>query len=314
VTPEKNSFLRLGVHWIRGKAPLKRLKSWVREFLPGDWKWEEREEFLHQRRHVLRGPYGVKIGFEEEGGRSLEPLLEFPGQACEVIGPACWALLKRFDWRDLNRVDLAFDGWTKDGEKLRPKDLYDMVEADRSSVRSRIDRDCVTMTCRVSGEQTVYFGSRESERFARVYNKREETRLELQLSGRYVQALGVCLWSGCNVKQWAFGVLRDHIDFVEAGESNISRATLQSWWASFVERWERCRVMAAKKVQTLDTCYQWLRSQVSAMLATLVRGSGGSVDFIFDLISEGESRMGARHSQLLCGVEGWSPGGMAATG
>lgn len=84
----------------------------------------------------------------------------------------------------------------------------------------------------------VTIGSRSSEHYLRVYDRRGFTRVELELKGTMARAFRDALLSDETVfKRTSVGILRQFVDFVDAGATtNISRAPLLPAWAAFMSR------------------------------------------------------------------------------
>lgn len=297
--------VRLSMHWLRARESMQFLQAIVRDFLPGDWKWVMVPRSMLFRSKHLVGPHGVRIAFDEDDdGRPVKSILEFPGQACEVVGPRMWHMLCHFHHDCLNRIDVAFDGVKgPDGENLSPRWVAQQLELSHDFIRSRVDREkCeVRMTglC-PDGKKTatVYIGSKSSDRFVRIYDQREETRVELVLQGHYAKQLGDHILRGVDVRKACIGFLRDHVDFVETGRAkNISRADLQAWWGRVVDAWDRIQIPKPVKHVDIEATWHWLGYSVSASIAAVVQAAGGDLSVLDKLVEYGFGRMRPRHRQ-----------------
>lgn len=311
-------YVRLGVHWLEWVvADLERAKRLIRKFFVGDWHWYESPRGLNNRDRRLEGPWGIKIAFDVLADGPGNCYVVVPGQACEVLGVgACCEYLRTVPAQDWRRVDIAFDGWQNEaGEDVSPEWIREGLKAHADFVRSRIDRNtCVWKETGFSGEnQTLYLGSRSSERFVCAYNERGFLRLELRLKGKFAQSFSAHLSAGLSVKKTSFGFLRDHIDFVVPGTSNITRAPLQTWWDRVVCRWDKCKASEAQQVASLDEKYEWLKRGVGATFVACLIACGADlsalegVPVVGGILQAGQERFSARHTQLVASSPGWSP-------
>lgn len=192
--------------------------------------------------------------------------IEIPGSACEAVLPSVFPQLVAFLTENqvrfaIKRVDFAFDG-----VPFSPQDFFDglmsdnlvsLIKRDPSLNNDSIRVDQSPCALRENGEvgtMTVYAGSRSSQRMVRVYNKRGDTRLELEL--RHERAHAVCLdvfahdWD-----EWEYTVkthLRQFIDFKNT-----------DWWAVFVSLAHRAdlKISSARRV-SLSRMEEWFNRQV----------------------------------------------------
>lgn len=162
-------------------------------------------------------------------GRGPHCHLEAKGEALTAAGlPACGEFLAALErayphqWQ-ATRLDLAWDG-----APFTPRQVRAAIEA--GNVRTWANRKTLLWyDAPLDPEQgsTCYLGSRQSERYLRVYNKRGRTRCELELKKDRARAVAYQL-AALPVDQWpAVGLshLRDFVDFVDAAtDSNLGRA------------------------------------------------------------------------------------------
>ena len=136
---------------------------------------------------------------------------ELPGNVCMVIPPE---ILKGFQEilidngiiYNITRIDLAFDRvpFTPDQFRQAIEDDVNRKKFEKPVVRSLAQRESVRWESQLMrlrddgsgyGRDTCYFGSRTSERFLRVYNKRGPTRLEIELKGKRARTIGMIILS-----------------------------------------------------------------------------------------------------------------------
>lgn len=124
--------------------------------------------------------------------------LEVSGQYCQKIAPVMPDVCKAFEGC-FTRLDLAVDMDTP----VTPLEFDEKVNAQRIQTRSKM----VSST-----GQTVYIGSRTSERFARVYRyfpphpRAHLLRAEFQLKGAYANAYADEIAQGVTLSSLASGL------------------------------------------------------------------------------------------------------------
>lgn len=219
-------------------------------------------------------------------------------------------MLKAFGAK-FTRVDLALD----DFEGLLDLDL--MVEKVRvGEFVSRFRRAELREGLFGCAGQTLYFGSRSSGTFARIYDKRSEqiskgvedvpeqwTRVELEFKGQNADAVVSRMLEAGSGAEVALGLLRQYVCFKDAGpDSNKSRWSTCAWWEAFLCYVERCRLGLPKIAQTVESVKQWLYRQVAPSLAFLVEYERGCVDEIYGMLRAGKGRLSPCHRALLQGA------------
>jgi hypothetical protein len=176
------------------------------------------------------------------------------------------------------------------------------------NVVTRIQRPLNPKTGRVKGLErhsnhegdTVDLGSRASERFLRLYDRRGSCRVELELKKRRSVALWRRLVALHDEAAWgmeALAELRAFIDFRERSEGvHVDRCELLPWWAEFCAGAGRLSTVIPRKVPTLDTQEKWLRRGVAGSLALVVAVRGQR--FLDELLKNGQAKNAARPDRL----------------
>jgi DNA relaxase NicK len=279
-------------------------------------------EVCEQRPQGARGyqevwvlPLGVTVyakPLQVEHGPHVH--VEVKGQACQAAG--LLALARYFRclegmfpgyWR-ATRLDLAWDG-----VPFTPGQAFEAAKA--GHVRTWAKRESLGWHDKpLSPDEgsTCELGSRPSERFLRVYDKRGPTRCELELKGERAAAVAAQL-AGLPAREWApvaLGHLRDFVDFVDReSDANLSRAAPLPWWSAFVGRAAKAGLrLVHEVVPTLERSRDWFRRQVGPTLAVLLAADRGSLEGLLGAVDEGRRRWGPRHRLLLAAA------GLAATG
>lgn len=123
---------------------------------------------------------------------------------------------------------------------------------------------------------TLYIGSRTSDRMLRVYNKAVEqnmepgivlTRVELETKGGLAQATASALIDGRVTEQ---EVIASYADFRELDATRTNKRTRCSWWDAILESATKV-VLAGKTalVETVERKLAWVQRSVAPTLALL---------------------------------------------
>jgi DNA relaxase NicK len=264
------------VHWfaITIHQDFERVKSlWSQFFALGLGVLVDKGHGARGYKQISEALQGAKVYYDhvtaKEGQEHCH--IEFPGSACEAVLPSVFPALVDFLTENqvrfsIKRVDFAFDGVPFSPQDfldgLMSGNLVSLIKRDPSLENDSIRVEQSPYRLRENGEvgtMTVYAGSPSSQRMVRVYNKRGDTRLELQL--RDERAHEVCLdvfshaWD-----EWEFIVkthLRQFIDFKNT-----------DWWAVFVSIAHRAdlKISSARRM-SLTKMEEWFNRQVVVALS-----------------------------------------------
>lgn len=194
--------------------------------------------------------------------------IEIPGSACDALNWEGFQAIYEYlngnfpDNFKFTRIDFAFDHLN-----FSPEQALDVFKNDQ--VRSLAKRDSLEViqspfALRDNleiGTSTINFGSRTSERFLRIYNKRGFTRLEFELKGERANIFATDLLKEQNESRWfkiAIGHLRDYIDFDA------------EWWTEFISGNARAyRTLSKPSEVSLQKITHWIEKQVAPALSVL---------------------------------------------
>lgn len=217
---------------------------------------------------IQKGLAGFKLYSEPTLKNGEYFHLEIPGSACDALN---WDYFKAlYDYLDgvfpdkfnFTRLDFAFDYL-----KFTPAQAKEAIL--NNQVRSLAKRDKTNIqespfAKRDDGEigtMTVNFGSRDSQRMIRVYNKRGFTRLEFETKQERADMIAKDLLREQDDSKWfriAVGHLRDFIDFKT------------DWWDDFIQGNARAYRIVTKPVEvSLDSITSWVNKQVTPALSVL---------------------------------------------
>ncbi|MBW7856698.1 MAG: replication initiation factor domain-containing protein [Ignavibacteria bacterium] len=262
-----------------------------------------------------RGMFGYREGFAVGPVRvyhhSEKPemgvCVEVSGSACEELGMV--ALGRLFVGLELraSRLDIALDHCGFTPAQLREEWIRGNVRTlCKVPEGAREDRQWRTCSWDQNAQgDTFSMGSRTSGQFARCYDQRGFTRLELELKGRTAEASALPFFVAVGtadegtVRCTALALVRRFVDFVDASsDENASRRSLLPFWEAFCGSVERARVrLEGQVVATLEEAAGWLRRSVSRTLAVFVDAYGDSG--LRELVDHGRSGWGSRHRAML---------------
>jgi len=305
-TPHAEGVAWMGVHWFAGTT--RRAVSDVFEAVSA---LRDGAPVVEHKRG-MRGGYshsascgGVTVAW---GDNRPDVFVNVPGEPCEELGiPGLAALSVSLELEPSSRLDVAWDTHV-----LTPDTAAAAFVA--GDVVARIDRTVNPETGRMRGIErrsnhegdTVYLGSRTSERFVRFYDRRGPTRVEMELKERRAVELWRRMLALNDEEAWgmeALAELRHFLDFRQMvlGKRSgkpvaVSERPLLAWWAEFVQGAERRSTVLPRKVDKLETMDKWLRQQVAPVLALVVDAYGPEV--VRDLLTVGRPRYQARPDRV----------------
>ena len=162
----------------------------------------------------------------------------------------------------------------------------------------------------VSGRKTghtVYFGSRTSDIFLRVYDKQLERNRKLSATGTHIDnpwvrwelelkndravSVSKMFTSGIPLGAVAVGVLGHYMRMIELDDINRSRCSTYPVWADFMDGISSLKITVPKYEKTMDEKKTWIKRQVMPTLAAVILADGGSLEFVEDNLENGLNRM-----------------------
>lgn len=155
-----------------------------------------------------------------------------------------------------------------------------------------------TSTNKLNG-RTIYFGSRVSSVYMRIYDKGLEqkvdedwTRIELEIKGDSANNLAKLI-NSAPLDIIFFKIINNYFAFVDRTTcSNISRAPLLEFWEMLIKTDESMTVAPKKEEQSIDKTYTWLLKQVSRSLGKIAAADKKTnAGLIEGLIKIGEQKL-----------------------
>lgn len=146
--------------------------------------------------------------------------------------------------------------------------------------------------------ETIYIGSRQSGKMARLYNKAAEqglgadvvwTRCEVEHKGRMAHGAALFLLEGGSIQE----LIVSTVDFRCGADQNVGRRERVDWWASWVGSVKRVSFALRKPEALIEDVVEWVRAQVAPSLALLMMAASNHEGWLFRLIDEGFERLPA---------------------
>lgn len=258
-----------------------------------------RERVVHQKIEVLSG--GSK-------GMGIHTILT--GEACRFYenDDDLTNLIARINFNKgrVRRIDLAMDFINLN------YDLMDKIteHLNAALVTSRW-RDNIRIEKRnisdneITG-RTINFGSRKSEIFMRVYDKKMQIeteynnyiRLELEIKGDKAEILQKQILEK-DIGEIITSLLNNYIRFINQGTcKNKSRWETAKWWEDILNNTKKMKLSKEAKERTVEELKHYLISQTSANFATIIMAEKGNLDFFDELLKEGERKMKNKHYEI----------------
>lgn len=198
----------------------------------------------------------------------------------------------------ITRLDLAVDDIGARFYKL--DDIKKLLnnECDGMRIISKFRNWQEICKRKINGEktgQTIYLGSRKSETFLRIYDKRLEQlhksggdvgiewiRWELELKKDRAEQVANLIVQREELGTVFTGVLNNYMRVVNKDDSNSSRCTISSLWESFICTMEKLRLYISGAEKTLEEKISWFKSQVAPTLAGIIVSTHGDMGIIYD--------------------------------
>jgi len=306
--PFTNRGVTVSIHWLSltfFTNPAKAMTHFLNEFLSYGIKDEyDWSEYFHPAGHGARGyealyfgPEGVRLYAYPKLGKHCH--LEITGKVIDMYGnQRCidylTSLFKQEYVSKCKRIDIAFDH-----VPFTPQDCYDAWQ--RGDVIAKCHHDSWDWRENKEGK-TLYIGSRQSERFIRIYDRRGFTRLEIVFKDKWSENFARVI-TEIPSKEWinqCIGYLRDYVNFVSVKPKNIksvSHDTL-SWWSTFIGDSEKVCLNIDKRNANEDLKIR-LENYFKRLLPTLYIIRHGLAKDINKIIDNSDHLLNQKHLKKL---------------
>lgn len=211
------------------------------------------------------------------------------------------------------RCDTALDSPELDIDQIRQSCAAGNFTSRFKSHKDEAYRKHTTGAPESSG-RTIEFGSRFSDCFVRIYDKRLEilsrgeddpgplTRVEFEWKGdKADEVMGLIIRGDMATLR---GIMLSYLCFRDPTEdTNKTRWPISPWWDAFMGYVERVSgYFATKDKRTFDDILAWLRLQCGPSLAMVLEVTGGDLEELTALASDGRQRWGPRHRAMMAAV------------
>ena len=272
---------------------------------------------------------GIVVALPKEGREDMGICFSMSGNGCryfESIVPLfVWSkfFLKLIDYCKSNnyiinfsRVDLCVDDYSGNLELGRikrhlQKGLW--VASARSYERVKMFEKYDSKGTLIG--DTVYIGSKKSDRFIRIYNKTLEqqgkglvevppnwNRLECVFKGKFANSIIASIVElGADFGGYFSRLLNGQLRFIRKRESHITSSPVARFWVDFVGTIDRYSLSIDPAKPTLFRMKQFILNQCSATLISVLSVCGE--EFLVELLKKGVSGLRARHLNALNRVD-----------
>ena len=203
------------------------------------------------------------------------------------------------------RIDLAIDD--VGASFFTVNDVFNLVDNNQVSSRFRKWQNLksASFTEGCIGH-TIYFGSRESDVFLRVYEKSYEqkidsfnwTRWEFEIKHGKSDVLARELSTGTSIATAALGLLNNYIRFIKRDSTNVSMCSALPLWESFINGVSKLRLTLAPEQKTIEDKKRWIQKQCMPTIAGLVVATGGDISFLRDNLETHFERLKEKDKKL----------------
>lgn len=285
---------------INDYTPEEALKALPFEFEYRDWgRWTYRQSYV-----ALGGLISIFFdGVQENQGLCID----ISGSGIEAL-EAQWLKsgLGEFDIRAFlkewlqkgargSRFDYAHD---TTNEKVNLALVGDHLRSDsfvsRAQVWQPMERHYRGGRIEVQGYS---IGGRSSESYMRIYDKALEQkqeghriRFEAEFKGKKAaRAMEIFVDEGWDALS---GCLRSVIDFteLEAEDSNVTRRKVATWWEELIGAAKHVVNVGKASASSLTRSFAWMRRQCKGAMWALTEASGGSFEWLMELVREGAEK------------------------
>jgi phage replication initiation protein len=223
------------------------------------------------------------------------------------------------------RIDLAIDD--KDG-RLDLNEIGRKLEEGEVQTRFKKFKPWLPETeigQKIGQYSGFSVGSRQSESFIRIYDKRLESekkgivdlpdswvRVELETKGGRAVALGERIikeLKAGTIGRFVPNLIWGLLDFKEPSrvDGNKSRWETSEWWAVFLGTLEKERITLPTFEKDIEHVKTWFSESVAPMACVIllnIMGDGQSgYDWLMETIAEGQKRFKLKHKKLIAGFQ-----------
>ncbi len=163
---------------------------------------------------------------------------------------------------------------------------------------------------------TIYFGSRESGVYLRIYDKQLEQnkklisngelpimhpwiRWEIELKQERAEVAANLIIQGRSINEVTIGILSNYLRIIQLDNNRKCRCSTSPKWEAFLDNISKVSLYSASKPKTMEDTKRWLMRQVASSLAAVVVADEGDLSFIQSLVDSGSRRFSMRHINMI---------------
>lgn len=253
----------------------------------------------------------TQILFSGNTGMKVHIILSAKGVRAYEVNNKAEKLINMLTHEDLSftRIDLALD--IKDNS-IEFKQLLEYLNNNHVVTRFKKYKYVVEKQIEEDGQQvlgeTIYFGSRSSNIFIRIYDKAKQMqvegswiRIEIVYKDDHANALALYIAQGeKNLGELFSQTLNNYIRFVEkSNDSNKRRWKTAVFWERILEDSSRLKLsFKGAEVDPKKTA-DWFRTKVAPSLAFLNLYWGGDMQIVESVITGAEEKMSGKYKKIL---------------
>ena len=217
-----------------------------------------------------------------------------------------------YDEENINfsRIDLAMD--IKD-ESIDFKTMLEYLYANNVVTRFKqykyIAEKEISEDSQVTTGESIYFGSKSSDLFIRIYDKAKEQdnfdanwiRIEIVYKRERANTLALYIADEKKSIGYIFSAtLNNYIRFVNpTADTNKRRWPMASWWQDILETSKSISLSMKPEEIDIDKLENWVNKQVAPSLAVIKEYYQGDMQKIEEIIINGTERINPKYQRLL---------------
>lgn len=173
--------------------------------------------------------------------------------------------------------------------------------------------------------RTLYYGSKKSAIFMRVYDKKLEqikkakvsqqkkdellkeqsdwTRMEIVFREERANMAADYLLLRGEVGELIKGVLNHYIRFVEPNPQSKNqqkrRWNTASWWEQIIDGVGKIKLSQKQAERRIEDMQDWITKQISPTLAAILEATEGDMQWLVGVIAQGSGRLKNKHKQAI---------------
>ena len=290
-----------------GSEEREKLESWGFDLE----KFEHLESGLMGYKKRMWGNY-AQILYSGNVGMRTHIILSAKGVRAYEVNNKAENLINMLTHEDISftRIDLALD--IKDGS-IEFKKLLEYLNKNQIVTRFKKYKYVVEKQIEDTGQvtlgETIYFGSRSSNIFIRIYDKAKQMkqeednwiRIEIVYKDDHANALALYIAQGKQNLGVLFSkTLNNYIRFVEkSNDSNKRRWKTADFWARILEDSGRLKLsFKGEEVDPRKTA-DWFKTKVAPSIAFLNLYWGGDMQIVENVITGAEEKMPEKYKKIL---------------